>query len=401
METKKFRAPNLLAALQTIQKEMGPQAMVVSMRKIPGGPAWQVWKKTGFEVVASLPEQSASSVPATSAENQAGKLIQSAVKNNQAAAVSQKPAQMAVKPTVESKQTTPWMVKDFVPKESSKPAPAQELPPALKKIEPAAAEDQSALARTGRQLLAQGVNENIVSRISNVCVQTLSPAALRDEQRLKIHLYKQLEVSIHAHQKMSVGFGQVICLVGCTGSGKTSACAKLASYYTLVEKKSVVWIGADTMKAAALSEARIYAESLGIPFKPVYTPEELEEAIMQAGVDLFLVDLPGINPRNEKSLVDMGSFVTQVKRRMTYLVVSASMKESDLYQAAAAFGIFHLDGLVVTRLDETTTLGNVYNFAFQSRLPLAWFSKGSNILEDLLPGDSARLVNALFENGDF
>jgi flagellar biosynthesis protein FlhF len=400
MDTKTFRAPNLLAALQTIQKEMGPQAVVLSMRKIPGGPAWQVWKKTGYEVIASLPDQNNLGGSAAGTENQAGKLIQTTVKSSQAAAVTTRSAQIVTKPAFDGKQTTPWLVKDFAFQENEKPANKPELSPASKKAESLVTEDQSELGKASRQLLAQGVNENIISRISNVCVQTLSPAALRDEQRLRIHLFKQLEVSIHAHQKMSVGYGQVICLVGCTGSGKTSACAKLAAYYTLVEKKSVVWIGADTVKAAALSEARIYAESLGIQFEPVYTPEELELAVSQPGVDLFLVDLPGINPRSEKNLVDLGSFVTQLKRRMMYLVISATTKEADLYQAAAAFRIFNLDGLVVTRLDETSTLGNVYNFAFQSRLPLAWFSKGSNILEDLLPGNSARLVNALFENGD-
>ena len=53
MQTKTYRAPNMLAALQEIQRELGPNAIVLSMREVSGGPSWQVWNKPGVEVVAS------------------------------------------------------------------------------------------------------------------------------------------------------------------------------------------------------------------------------------------------------------------------------------------------------------------------------------------------------------
>lgn len=65
MRTKTFRAQNMMAALQEIQREMGPNAIVLSMREIPTGPAWQVWNKPGVEVVATT-ELPAQNVPQTS-----------------------------------------------------------------------------------------------------------------------------------------------------------------------------------------------------------------------------------------------------------------------------------------------------------------------------------------------
>jgi flagellar biosynthesis protein FlhF len=214
-----------------------------------------------------------------------------------------------------------------------------------------------------------------------------------------VHMKKLLEANLRAPQKVSMGYGQVICMVGTNGSGKTSACAKLAAYYKHVEGKNVVWIGADTVRTAAISEARIYADSLGIAFKPVYTPEELNKAVTEDGVDVFMVDLPGVNPRNEKSLVDLGSLISPLKRRITYLVVSATTKDADLQQCYAALGAYNLDGILVSKMDETESLGNIYNFALLTQMPLVWFSKGHNILDDLEPASPTRLVNELLVEG--
>lgn len=400
METRTFKAPNLLKALQSIQKELGPQAIVVSMRKIPNGPAWQVWKKPGFEVMASLPEEKKEAEASMAEPGYTGKVIQPVTRPNANAnaprvVVEKMPP---VLPAVEKTSTT-WVVKDIQPKGEEKPLPVPTLKPAVEKIEFSIPDEKSQLGKAFRVLLGQGVSEKVVKKVTAICLQTLNPGALTDKQKLTIHLKKLLEAGLRSAQKMSVGYGQVICLTGTNGSGKTSACAKLASYYKLVEGKNVVWIGADTMRTGAISEARIYADSLGIAFKPVYTPEEMSEAISQKDVDVYLVDLPGVNPRNEKSVMEMGSLMTPIKRRVTYLVVSATTKDIDLQQCSAALGAFELDGLLVTKIDETQTLGNIYNFALSSQLPLAWFSKGRNIMEDLEPASPKQLVNALFEDG--
>src|SRR5512146_818260 len=52
MTTKTYRACDTQTALAQIQDELGPEAIIVSVRQIPGGAAWQAWKKTEVEVVA-------------------------------------------------------------------------------------------------------------------------------------------------------------------------------------------------------------------------------------------------------------------------------------------------------------------------------------------------------------
>ncbi|HVP21230.1 MAG TPA: hypothetical protein VMS73_05155 [Anaerolineaceae bacterium] len=402
METRTFRAPNLLKALQSIQTELGPQAIVVSMRKIPTGPAWQVWKKSGFEVMASLPEDKKEIVPGEVNTGQKSRVIQPVEKQysgiNSGVHATEKAADAKL---AAEKTTTAWLVKEIASKAEVKAAPEQSEKLPVEKSQPDLPDEKSQLGKACRRLLDQGVADKVVKKITTVCLQTLNPGALTDPQKLTMHVKKLLESNLHSSQKLSMGFGQVICLVGTNGSGKTSACAKLAAYYRHVEGKNVVWIGADTVRTAAISEARIYSDSLGVSFQPVYTTQELDEAVTQSGVDIFLVDLPGINPRDEKSLVELGSLLTNLKRRITYLVISATTKDKDLQQTSAALGAFNLDGVLVTKMDETGSLGNIYNFALLSQLPLVWFAKGKNTMEDFEPGNPKQLVSVLLGEGGF
>ena len=58
MTTKTFKSDSALQTLQLVQAEFGANAIVVSMREVPNGPAWNPWKSSAVEIVASAPEVS-------------------------------------------------------------------------------------------------------------------------------------------------------------------------------------------------------------------------------------------------------------------------------------------------------------------------------------------------------
>ena len=62
----------------------------------------------------------------------------------------------------------------------------------------------------------------------------------------------------------------------------------------------------------------------------------------------------------------------------------------------AALGMFKLDGLILTKLDETRTFGSLYNFARRSQTPLGYFTTGKETARHLEVADPARLAAALF-----
>ena len=147
----------------------------------------------------------------------------------------------------------------------------------------------------------------------------------------------------------------------------------------------------------------MYTETLGLPLHMVYNSDELarvvETELKQEKYPLILVDTPGCNPYKESSIVELGDLLTALPHRSTYLVAPATGKEADLARALAAFKAFNLKGLVVTRLDETGTYGNIYNLAWRSQLPLTYFSTGRRVPDDLQPAQGRQLVSALFGEG--
>jgi flagellar biosynthesis protein FlhF len=188
--------------------------------------------------------------------------------------------------------------------------------------------------------------------------------------------------------------------VGSSGSGKTATAGKLAFTYASLLRKKVHWVSADTVRTGAIAETRAFTDALGIPMHLIYTPEDFtHSAPAWEGADLVLVDTPGLNPCCEAQMVQLGALLTEIPQRCTYLVASATTKESDLAQAASSMGLYSLQGVIFTRLDETYTYGSVYNTVRSSLLPMAFFASGKAADANLAFADAARLVDALMGKG--
>jgi flagellar biosynthesis protein FlhF len=364
MKTLTFRGSNMMEALEHVQRELGPEALIVSVRQVPGGPAWQVWRQPQVEVVAMVSPAVGPSASATAP-----------------AAGLTAPATTRVQPRPQVEATQP-----------------------RRRVEPVARLDRSAqpggwaasLLAIQRRLLAQGVDEEFVRGILATCNEALGPKALEDETRVQEAVLRQLEAGLITRGETKHLSSKVICLVGTSGSGKTTTTAKLAAYHIRTLGCKVAWVCADTVRAGAVAQARAYAEALRVPLRVAYTPEELAQAVAaEASADLVVVDTPGCNPRREAEIVAIGELLTALPQRATYWVVPATAKETDLMDALAAWEPFGVQGLVLTKLDETRALGSVFNAAWRSQLPLAYFTTGPRVLGEFQPAQASRLVKAL------
>jgi flagellar biosynthesis protein FlhF len=439
MVTKTFRAENMMLALQAIQAELGPDALVLSMREIPVGSVWQVWKKPGVEVVAAtgLPAQKkeTAALPAKSSDqeeqspsdrareeietilaaihrngsNGSQQFIPS-VPSNDPRIVNRNPSghnqPQTWSPRVLKRNVDGFRDEDILGEKPVMKAELVEDEPEVQiqvRNSPAIRSQllPAGLALARQKLINQGVDFELVDRIITTNNQALSPAILEDDVRLNRYLRKQFEVGIKSSKAtIAVLPSRVICVVGASGSGKTSTCAKLASYYSTSIGKKVVWIEADTIRTGAIAEARAYTEALEIPMYLAYTPQELGEVVStQKDADLILVDTPGCNTHDEDRVLEMGTYLAQIPGRAIYLVAPATMKESDLNQVYAAFASFQLKGLILTKMDETDTFGSVYNLAWHCKLPISYFTTGKEVLGHLKSGSPAALVDAIFDGG--
>jgi len=368
-----YRGSSISSTLEEIQRDLGEEALVVSVREIPGGAAWEVWKPQEVEVMVIPPSDEADEFievePVQSDEDPAAETARKLVSLASAGS-----ADAAGEPGAE-----------FVSEQDD-----------VFKASDSLLEDMR--DHLTRQGLASGISEKILQNAAS----TLNSSSLEKPDVFEKHLKQQLIVMLKAYNSIRLQQDRIIFLIGPRGSGKTTMAAKLAVYFSEDLKKDVTWICADTIRAASINEARVYCDSLGVPLMLAYTPRELVDNIHEAeGSDLIIVDTPGFNPYLESDVLQVGKFLTAVPGRSTYLLAPASTKETDLIDMAAAFEPFQPDSLVLTKLDETGTYGSIFNFACRSGIPLAYFASGPDVFDDLRPANPSRLVDALMGESRF
>ncbi len=201
------------------------------------------------------------------------------------------------------------------------------------------------------------------------------------------------------YQKMILKFGQpvtiplglerqrVIFFIGPTGVGKTTTIAKLASKLVVDHKKKVVLLTTDTYRVAAAEQLKTYASILDVPFRVIYTEDEMMGAVKDyREYDYILVDTAGHSQHNEDQKDSMAHFLRSVDDTVdkdTYLVVSATTKYRDLLAIADAYSEFTDYKLIFTKLDETTTLGNLFNLCMHTGASMSYVTCGQNVPDDI------------------
>lgn len=388
MVTKTFKAESTIQTLQLVQEELGSEAIVVSMREIPLGPVWNPWKKSAVELVAAMPEDvTGMQKPHAVSHASQMEFVEERPEIEWEIPSAKKPIKLSpplkLNPTPMPNPSAP-LADSLRKTESASPSNDRYSLPSLKKIQ--------------QQLIQQGVENFLIDRLMNLALETLSPATLADAAACKRSIIQLMGTELRV-QKGAGAFvsNHVMCVVGASGSGKTSVVAKLAMFFRQNLNKSVIWVCADTVRMGAIAEAKSYTDALGLDLKLVYTPQDLKEIVRapQAN-ELFLVDTPGFNPCNERQMVELGALLSEMPARCTYLVAPATAKEVDLFQLSASLGVFNLDGLIVTKLDETHSFGGLYNFARKNQIPLGYYTSGRETSHPLEAADPARLVSALF-----
>ena len=201
------------------------------------------------------------------------------------------------------------------------------------------------------------------------------------------------------YQRMILKFGKpyvmeeneqkprVVFFVGPTGVGKTTTIAKIASSFRVEHKKKVALLTADTYRIAAAEQLRTYANILEVPFRVVYTAGEIAGAVEDfRDYDYILVDTTGHSPNNEAQCESMSDLINSVDTTATkevFLVLSASTKYRDLMKIADTYKEIADYKLIFTKLDETSTLGNIYNLKLYTGAPLSYITCGQNVPDDI------------------
>jgi len=200
----------------------------------------------------------------------------------------------------------------------------------------------------------------------------------------------------------------VIMIVGVNGAGKTTSVAKLAHNYDKVGKKVVI-AAADTFRAAAYEQLKIWADRAGVPIigqgqgaDPASVVFDSVSSAVSKGTDVVLVDTAGRLHNKSHLMEELAKIMRVAKKKVpeapheVLLVLDGTTGQNAVQQAREFTKFVNVTGLIVTKLDGTSKGGIVLSISRELNLPVKYIGVGEKI-DDLQLFDRASFVEALLE----
>jgi fused signal recognition particle receptor len=200
----------------------------------------------------------------------------------------------------------------------------------------------------------------------------------------------------------------VIMVVGVNGVGKTTTIGKLA--YNFKKKGYSVLIGAaDTFRAAAVDQLKIWAERVDVPIitqgmgaDPASVAFDTVKSALARNCDVVIIDTAGrlhnkINLMNELSKIHkvMGKLIPDAPHEIL-LILDASTGQNAIEQAKQFIAATEVNAIALTKLDGTAKGGVVLGISDQFRIPVKYIGIGEK-MEDLQVFDRNAFVESLFD----
>ena len=201
----------------------------------------------------------------------------------------------------------------------------------------------------------------------------------------------------------------VILVVGVNGVGKTTTIAKLA-YNFRMAGRSVLLGAADTFRAAAIDQLKIWSERAGVPMvsqqmgsDPASVAFDTVTSAMASGTDIVIIDTAG-RLHNKIGLMNELSKIRRVMEKVipeapheVLLVLDGSTGQNAFEQAKQFTAATEVNALAITKLDGTAKGGVVIGISDQFRIPVKYIGVGEK-MEDLRIFDRYAFVESLFSD---
>ncbi len=251
--------------------------------------------------------------------------------------------------------------------------------------------------------LGYEASEELVSRLRERCRQE----KVTSSQGVREVLCQEIKSIFAQPRRISaVNPPEIVLMIGVNGAGKTTTIAKLA-YRDRMQGKKVMIAAADTFRAAAIDQLRVWSERVGTLFHakqpgadPASVAYEAVDRAIKEGVDVLYVDTAG-RLQTKVNLMDELTKIRQVIGKKhpgaphrTVLVLDATTGQNALSQAKLFKESAGVDELILTKLDGTAKGGVAIAVAMQYKLPITFIGLGEKV-EDLRPFNGDDYADAL------
>src|SRR3569623_587175 len=400
MKVKRFFAPDMRQAIRMVREEQGPDAVILSNRRVDGGVEIVAATDYSEELFTQFQSDSKPQAPVQTERGAAG------VNKYQQYSDAADGESDVLPPPVRAPRAADAPAVSAAAYDHGATVPAQD--PLLAQVR-----DELKTLRAYLETQMAEVAWNNLSKRSPLQAEIvkrgvqfgLSHALARELAHFAQHAVDidvawtaclaRLAAKIPVADDDMIAQGGIIALVGPTGVGKTTTVAKLAARYALRHgaRRSAL-ITTDDYRVGAHEQLRTYGRLLDIPVRSASNADELQQQLSDlSDKNLVLIDTAGISQRDIRLSEQLAVLRTTKAKIKVCLVLAANAQSVGMEEAVNAFRKVELDGCIVTKVDEACVMGGVVSAALHGGLPLMYFSDGQRVPEDLHLARADKLVN--------
>lgn len=268
--------------------------------------------------------------------------------------------------------------------------------------------DEELLESLEEVLIMADLGMDTVSSIISSLRENIKKKGIEEPEKVKEEL-KEIIVKMIDIEKGENKSKKCILIIGVNGVGKTTTIGKMAKGY-MNEGKKVLLVPADTFRAAAGEQIKMWAERAGAditeikenadPSAVVYSSLEYAN---ERNYDIIIIDTAG-RLHNKKNLMEELKKINKSVDRLlkdnytkeTLLILDGTTGQNAIEQAKAFAEVTDIDGYVLTKLDGTSKGGVIIGIVNRTKLPIKYIGTGEKIT-DLQKFNAKDFVDAIFE----
>ncbi|MBD5769840.1 flagellar biosynthesis protein FlhF [Marinomonas colpomeniae] len=407
MQIRRFRAPDMRQAIRKVRDAVGPDAVILSNQRLPTG---EIEIVAALDYDGSLPsgmsskrspspsEQDGPSADYLERIERAKQQVPPVENIKTPSSTEHRPTTQFEMPPISEDKTDPKVEEALSIRNAENAKQFRDMKLELENVramlelrQQASPQSDSKVneieIRAGDKLKSLGLSDFVVSRlIDDIDLQGRED----DWNRLLAHLADYIPVRSGSSELRGC-----IAFMGPTGVGKTTSIGKIAAQHVLKHgSDGVVLITTDTYRIAAHEQLRTFGRILNVPVEVVNEYSDLNDVLAKyADYSLVLVDTAGMNPRDsnlERQLLMIKRARGNLKK---LLVLPCTSQRQVLKTVIDVYSQVQLDGCVLSKLDESASLGEAISVVIEEGLPVVYIADGQRIPDDIEPARAHNLIS--------
>jgi flagellar biosynthesis protein FlhF len=250
------------------------------------------------------------------------------------------------------------------------------------------------------KLIREGVDEPLAQNIlreTGTLKDTLHNNASNIKEEVIKKLIQLLDVKDPFETKETNRI--IAAFIGTTGVGKSTTIAKLAAQLMLKAGKKVGLISIDTYRIGAIEQLKTYANILGIPCFHAFERKDLLFAFRKLEAsDVILIDTAGSSQYDNSRIEELKTMLAGDLAISSHLLLSVGTMQSEMIKTAISFGPLNFQTYIFTKIDEAERFGSVINQITKLKLPISYITTGQNVPEDIERANKKNILKLLLNN---